>query len=56
MSGAAPANGAGWQSVGDRAGRTMAPFMEILDSTIVNVSLPHIAGSMSVSSDEATWC
>ena len=34
---------------------TMAPFMEILDSTIVNVSLPHIAGSMSVSSDEATW-
>lgn len=34
---------------------TMAPFMEILDSTIVNVSLPHIAGSMSVSSDDATW-
>lgn len=34
---------------------TMAPFMEILDSTIVNVSLPHIAGSMSVSTDEATW-
>ncbi len=34
---------------------TMAPFMEILDGTIVNVSLPHIAGSMSVSPDEATW-
>ena len=34
---------------------TMAPFMEILDSTIVNVGLPHIAGNMSVSYDEATW-
>ena len=29
--------------------------MEVLDTTIVNVSLPHIAGSLSVSSDEATW-
>jgi DHA2 family multidrug resistance protein len=34
---------------------TMAPFMEVLDSTIVNVGLPHIAGNMSVSYDEATW-
>lgn len=34
---------------------TMAPFMEVLDSTIVNVSLPHIAGSLSASYDEATW-
>ena len=34
---------------------TMAPFMEILDSTIVNVSLPHIAGSMSASIQDATW-
>ncbi|MBX5471374.1 MAG: DHA2 family efflux MFS transporter permease subunit [Acetobacteraceae bacterium] len=34
---------------------TLAAFMEILDSTIVNVSLPHIAGSMSVSYDDATW-
>ena len=34
---------------------TMAPFMEILDTTIVNVSLPHIAGSMSASYDDATW-
>ena len=33
----------------------MAPFMEVLDSTIVNVSLPHIAGSLSVSQNEATW-
>jgi len=34
---------------------TMAPFMEILDTTIVNVSLPHIAGSMSASYDDAAW-
>jgi len=34
---------------------TMAPFMEILDTTIVNVSLPHIAGSLSASNDEAAW-
>ena len=34
---------------------TMAPFMEILDSTIVNVGLPHIAGNLSVSYDDATW-
>ncbi|MEI9986194.1 MAG: DHA2 family efflux MFS transporter permease subunit [Aliidongia sp.] len=34
---------------------TMGAFMEILDTTIVNVALPHIAGSMSVSSDDATW-
>ncbi len=29
--------------------------MEILDTTIVNVALPHIAGELSSSSDEATW-
>ena len=29
--------------------------MEVLDTTVVNVSLPHIAGSMSASIDEATW-
>ncbi len=34
---------------------TLVAFMEILDTTIVNVALPHIAGSMSVSNDEATW-
>lgn len=34
---------------------TLAAFMEILDTTIVNVALPHIAGSLSSSSDEATW-
>ena len=34
---------------------TMAAFMEILDTTIVNVALPHIAGTLSSSNDEATW-
>jgi len=34
---------------------TIAAFMEILDTTIVNVALPHIAGSLSISSDDATW-
>src|SRR6202034_1275270 len=34
---------------------TIAAFMEVLDTTIVNVALPHIAGSLSSSSDEATW-
>ncbi len=35
---------------------TLAAFMEVLDTTIVNVSLPHIAGSLSSSYDDATWC
>ena len=34
---------------------TMATFMEVLDTSIANVSLPHIAGSLSSSFDEATW-
>ncbi len=34
---------------------TLAAFMEVLDTTIVNVSLPHIAGSVSASYDDATW-
>jgi MFS transporter, DHA2 family, multidrug resistance protein len=32
-----------------------AAFMEILDMTIVNVSVPSIAGSLGVSSSEGTW-
>ncbi|HUI53884.1 MAG TPA: DHA2 family efflux MFS transporter permease subunit [Bryobacteraceae bacterium] len=32
-----------------------ATFMEVLDTTVVNVSLPHIAGNLSVSVDEAAW-
>lgn len=33
----------------------LATFMEILDTTIVTVALPHIAGSMAASTDQATW-
>jgi DHA2 family multidrug resistance protein len=32
-----------------------ATFMEVLDTTVVNVSLPHIAGSLSAGVDEAAW-
>ena len=34
---------------------TVAAFMEILDTTIVNVALPHIAGNLSSTYDDATW-
>jgi DHA2 family multidrug resistance protein len=34
---------------------TLATFMEILDTSIANVSLPHIAGNLSVTQDEGTW-
>jgi len=34
---------------------TLATFMEILDTAIANVSLPHIAGSLSASHEESTW-
>jgi DHA2 family multidrug resistance protein len=34
---------------------SIAPFMEVLDSTICNVSLTHIAGSLAASQDESTW-
>jgi DHA2 family multidrug resistance protein len=34
---------------------SIATFMEVLDTSIANVSLRHIAGSLSVSNDEATW-
>jgi MFS transporter, DHA2 family, multidrug resistance protein len=33
----------------------LATFMEVLDTTIVTVAVPHIAGSLSSSNDEATW-
>jgi DHA2 family multidrug resistance protein len=34
---------------------TIATFMELLDTSIANVSLPHIAGGLAVSFDESTW-
>ncbi|MCE5324475.1 DHA2 family efflux MFS transporter permease subunit [bacterium] len=33
----------------------LATFMEVLDSTVVNVSLSHIAGNLSATIDESTW-
>jgi DHA2 family multidrug resistance protein len=34
---------------------TMATFMEVLDTSIANVALPHISGGLSASVDEGTW-
>ncbi|HTQ55243.1 MAG TPA: DHA2 family efflux MFS transporter permease subunit [Bryobacteraceae bacterium] len=33
----------------------LATFMEVLDTSVANVALPHIAGSLSATVDEATW-
>jgi DHA2 family multidrug resistance protein len=33
----------------------LGTFMEVLDTTVVNVSLPHIAGNLSATVDESTW-
>jgi len=34
---------------------TLATFMEVLDTSIANVALPHVAGGLSASQDESTW-
>jgi DHA2 family multidrug resistance protein len=34
---------------------TLATFMEVLDTSIANVALPHIAGGLSAGTDESTW-
>lgn len=34
---------------------TLAAFMEVLDTTIINVALPHISGALGSSYDDATW-
>jgi MFS transporter, DHA2 family, multidrug resistance protein len=34
---------------------TLATFMEVLDTSIANVALPHIAGSVGATPDESTW-
>ena len=34
---------------------SLAAFMEVLDTSIANVALPHIAGSIGASTDESTW-
>ncbi len=62
MSGEAGGNGhedSGWKPAANpwliAVVVTLAAFMEVLDTTIVNVSLPHIAGTVGASYDEATW-
>jgi len=34
---------------------SMAAFMEVLDTSIANVALPHIAGNLGAGNDESTW-
>lgn len=34
---------------------TLATFMEVLDTSIANVALPHIAGGLAAGTDESTW-
>src|SRR5690348_10059855 len=34
---------------------TLATFMEVLDTSIANVALPHIAGNLSAGADQSTW-
>jgi MFS family permease len=34
---------------------TLATIMEVLDTSIANVALPHIAGALGASQDESTW-
>src|ERR1700689_4419857 len=34
---------------------TMATFMEVLDTSIANIALPHIAGSFGATMNESTW-
>lgn len=33
----------------------LATFMEVLDTSVANVALPHIAGNLSATTDESTW-
>jgi DHA2 family multidrug resistance protein len=33
----------------------LAAIMEVLDTSIANVALPHIAGSLGASEDQSTW-
>lgn len=56
---------AGWSNARSAAGKrnpwlivlviSLATFMEVLDTSIANVALDHIAGTLAVSGDEATW-
>ncbi|MBZ3239776.1 DHA2 family efflux MFS transporter permease subunit [Xanthomonas perforans] len=55
---AAPAPAAGFRPASVAlctVGLAMASFMQVLDTTIANVSLPTIAGNLGASSQQATW-
>ena len=59
---AATATGSGeepWQAKGSpwiiAVAVSLAAFMEVLDTSIANVALPHIAGNLGASNDESTW-
>jgi DHA2 family multidrug resistance protein len=56
---ASPAPEAPWQPKANpwliAAAVMVATFMEVLDTSVANVSLPHIAGNLSATTDEATW-
>ena len=62
---ASAAAGSGWSPSRSAAGQfspwlivsiiSLPTFMEVLDTSIANVSLDHIAGGLSISGDEATW-
>jgi len=56
---AAPADHAAWRPRTPppliAATVMLATFMEVLDTSIANVSLPHIAGNLGATIDESTW-
>src|SRR5512138_1825556 len=57
--GSAAASHAGWQPAVNpwiiAASAMLATFMEVLDTSVANVALPHIAGNLSATPEEATW-
>ena len=59
MSAAAPAGAVPWKPRHNpwlvTISVMLATSMEVLDTSIANVALPHIAGNLSASTDEATW-
>lgn len=65
MASAASAAGGGWDDSRSAAGSyspwlivaiiSIPTFMEVLDTSIANVALDHIAGGLSISTDQATW-
>jgi MFS transporter, DHA2 family, multidrug resistance protein len=52
-------HGQGWCPIGTPGivalAVMLATFMEVLDTTVVNVALPHISGNLSATIDESTW-